>query len=125
MRRVRNEVVWASIASIVCGALIASLLGGIATPWILVVGLLALGLVVTKTRRRRDRRVLRAYYEPARNGAPEQTDSRAEEDAPPPPPRGTRERTVLGTDPAAARRAGVRSRSLSTKRSPGDSDRLP
>ena len=127
MRSVSDEVIWAGIASIVCGLLIASLLGGTWTPWILAVAVLVLvlGLVVMTTRRRRRQRVLRAYYEPVHRDDPERNASRAAQQESPIPARTPKSRTILGSDPAAVRRAGVRSRSLSTKPSAGESDRLP
>jgi hypothetical protein len=124
VRRVSNEFVWAGIASIVCGALIASLLAGTGTPWILVAAVLTLGLLVTTMRRRRGQRVLRAYFEPVRKGKRGQRISHAQEDAP--APRETQASTTdPGSQPTAVRRAGVRSRSLGTRGSADKSDRRP
>lgn len=117
MRRVSNEIIWAGVASIVCGVLIASLLGGTGTPWILVVVVVALGLLVTTIRRRRDERALRAHYEPARqdepdsSGAPAPTTPRDRR-----PSRATTGSTAtLPPSAGSVRRAGARSQSLGAK----------
>ena len=112
MRRVSNEVLWAGIAAIVCGVIIASFLGGTKTPWWLVLATIAAGLVVTIVR---SRRAARDRYGPY--AAPPEARVEAAEDA----PRAKREVETakrpprLGApDAASLRRAGARSESLGT-----------
>ena len=112
MRRVSNEVLWAGIAAIVLGIVIASLLGGTETPWWLVLVTIAAGLAVTIVRARR---AARDRYSPY--ATPPDARAEAVEDA----PRVQREVETtkrpsrLGaSDAASLRRAGARSESLGT-----------
>lgn len=113
MDRVPNEVVWAGVASIACGAVLASVLGGTRAPWLLVAIVVALGFAITTVRRRRERArheryrreqepdlELRAATQPRnpRNVVPDSGATRS-----------------LAPGPAVVRRAGARSESLGAK----------
>ncbi len=113
MDRVPNEVIWAGVASIACGAVLASLLGGTRTPWLLVAIVVALGFAITTVRRRRER----ARYERYRREQEAELEPRAITQ-PRTPRRAVPEPRVTGgallPSPTAVRRAGARSESLGT-----------
>lgn len=112
MHRVSNEIIWTGVASVVCGVVIASLIGGAGTPWALLGIVVALGLVVTTVKSRRERRAVHAYYDRDWNGPSEAR--------PPQPAAGRmgqvdepgRQPALLETERRGARRAGARSQSL-------------
>lgn len=108
MSRIGNEIVWAVVASVVCGALLASLLGGTPLPLIVILVAVAAGLAVTTLGRRRERRA----YQPATSRS-RRRERRPVVEKPDVP------RRVVPTDPPAralvdpsARRTGARAQSL-------------
>ena len=105
-----NEIVWASVAAIVCGIVISSFLGGTGTPWWLVLATVAAGLVVTILRSRRPAVDSRK----TRGSRPAPEDSVGEPTPERPPPVDTRSGSaVLGARQAEShRRAGARADSL-------------
>ena len=118
MRRVTNEIVWAGVAAIVCGIVIASLLGGTETPWWLVLTMIGAGLAVTivrawdTTRDPRDAHASRATDDESGTETPRE---RREVE--------TGARSTLGTRNAESlRRAGARSESLRTGPAPHRED---
>jgi hypothetical protein len=115
VHRVSNEIVWAGVAAIVAGVLIASFVGGSGAPsWILVAVVVGLGFVVTSVRTRRDARALRQHYAAGQREILQPTSAR-------------RTGTVRRVEPSAhatngpasestsVRRAGARSESLGAK----------
>jgi hypothetical protein len=118
--RVSNETIWAGVAAVVFGVLIASLLGGTGTPWIPILVVVALGFVVTTARMRREASRLRERYlaDHGKAPAPHTTETATTSEPRRVEPPTTRARNAPASDATSLRRAGARAQSLGAKPQP-------
>jgi len=108
VRRVTNGMVWAAVAAIVCGIVIASLLAGSSPPWTFVLATLLAGLAFTTARWYREVRRARHYVASIGGNEPADTEAHWTRENPKTPP------SSRPTAPqiSSPRRAGARSESL-------------